>query len=122
MKLPSIFSFSRRRRRDFSRASARHACAIEGSLMMMDRVVTFPGRTIDLSAGGALFRPRLSYLLHRRDVPVCVTIGGEEVFGRIVDTTPKGFGIHFDEPLDEETLASILARGSNGDPAAAIAA
>ncbi len=122
MKLPSIFPFARRHRRDFSRASARHACAIEGSVMMMDRVVTFPGRTIDLSAGGALFRPRLSYLLYRRDVPVCLTIGSEEVFGRIVGTTPKGFGIHFDEPLDDETLAAILAEAGAAPAAAAAAA
>lgn len=109
MKLTAIFSRSRRRKRDFSRASARHGCAIDGSLMMMDRVLTFPGRVIDLSAGGALFRPRLSYLLYRRDVPVCLTLGSEELFGRIVSTTPKGFGIHFDEPIADDVLQALLA-------------
>jgi hypothetical protein len=119
MKLFSIFSPSRRRRRDFSRASARYACTIEGTLMMMDRVVSFPGRVIDLSAGGALFRPRLSYLLNRRDVPICLTLGSEELFGKIVSTTPKGFGINFDEPIAEETLQAILSEAGDGGRVAA---
>jgi hypothetical protein len=119
MNLFSIFSPARRRRRDFSRASARYACTIDGTLMMMDRVVSFQGRVIDLSAGGALFRPRLSYLLNRRDVPICLTLGSEEIFGRIVSTTPKGFGIHFDEPIADDTLQAILAEAGDGGLVAA---
>ena len=101
-----------RRRPVFSRTTERYSVAIDGSLMMIDRIINFPGRVIDLSTGGALFRPRLTYLLYRRDVPVCLTIGGHEMFGRIMGTNALGFGLSFDEPLEEEEFRAILALSS----------
>lgn len=100
------------RRPSFSRTTERYSCAIDGSLMMIDRIITFPGRVIDLSTGGALFRPRLTYLLHRRDVPICLTVGSHEVFGRIMGTSPQGFGLRFDEVVDEAELQDMLALSS----------
>jgi hypothetical protein len=105
--LPSWLN--RSRRPTFSRTTERYSCAIDGSLMMIDRIINFPGRVIDLSTGGALFRPRLTYLLHRRDVPICLTIGSHELFGRIMGTNPLGFGLSFDEPLEEGEFRAILA-------------
>jgi hypothetical protein len=102
-------SWLHHRRPVFSRTTERYSCAIDGSLMMIDRIINFPGRVIDLSTGGALFRPRLTYLLNRRDVPICLTIGEHEMFGRIMATTPLGFGLSFDEPLEEEEFRAILA-------------
>lgn len=95
----------------FSRAAARYACKLEGSLIVIDRMATFEGRIIDISSGGAMFRPRLAYLMDRRDVPVCLTVGSHEVFGRIVSTSPKGFGLRFDEPIEEAELMAMLATG-----------
>jgi hypothetical protein len=100
------------RRRKFARATERYSCAIDGSLMMIDRIVTFPGRVIDLSTGGALFRPRLTYLLNRRDVPICLTLGEHELFGKIMGTSPLGFGVRFDEPLEEAEFRDVLALSS----------
>jgi hypothetical protein len=65
----------------------------------------------DFSRGGAQFRPRLVYLMDRRDVPVCLTVGEDEIFGRIVNTTPAGFGIRFDEPVEDELVARLLENG-----------
>ncbi|MDX3909181.1 MAG: PilZ domain-containing protein [Sphingobium sp.] len=93
----------------FSRSAARYACKLEGSLMVIDRMASFEGRVIDLSSGGAMFRPRLAYLMDRRDVPICLTVGPVEVFGRIMSTSPQGFGLRFDEPIEEEELSQMLA-------------
>ena len=56
-----------------------------------------------------MFRPKLAYIMDRRDIPVVLTVGGEEMFGRLMRTTPQGFGIRFDEPLAEEQLLALLA-------------
>lgn len=103
----------------FSRSAARYSCKIESSLMVIDRMASFEGRVIDLSSGGAMFRPRLAYLMDRRDVPICLTIGAFEVFGRIMSTSPKGFGLRFDDPIEEDEMTQIL---TFGDPEAAMAA
>lgn len=103
----------------FSRAAARYSCKIDGSLMVIDRMANFEGRIIDLSSGGAMFRPRLAYLMDRRDVPICLTVGPVEVFGRIMSTSPKGFGLRFDEPIEEEELQQMLALGAPDDAAIA---
>jgi hypothetical protein len=55
-----------------------------------------------------MFRPKLAYLMNRRDVPVVLTVGTEQMFGRIMRTTEQGFGLRFDEPLSEEQLLAML--------------
>lgn len=92
----------------FSRSAARYSCQLSATLIVIDRMVSFEGRVTDFSRGGALFRPRLVYLMDRRDVPVCLTVGDIEIFGRIANTSPAGFGIRFDEPLEESEVATML--------------
>lgn len=94
----------------FSRSATRYSCQIDGELMMIDRLVNFDGRVTDFSIGGAMFRPKLAYLMDRRDVPVCLVVGDVEIFARIVSTSPSGFGLRFDEPLDEDEVVKLLAR------------
>lgn len=108
MKLNPL-SYFRKEKRDFTRVAQRFGCQIDGSLMMIDRMMGYEGRVINFSAGGAMFRPKLAYLMDRRDIPVALTVGGEEMFGRIMRTTPDGFGIRFDEPLEEEQLLAMLS-------------
>ena len=107
MKLNPL-SYFRKEKRDFTRVAQRFGCQIDGSLMMIDRMLGYQGRIVNFSAGGAMFRPKLAYLMDRRDIPVSLTVGGEEMFGRIMRTTPEGFGIKFDEPLEEEQLLALL--------------
>ncbi len=99
----------RKPKRDFTRVAQRFGCQIDGSLVMIDRMLGYQGRVVNFSAGGAMFRPKLAYLMDRRDIPVALTVGGAEMFGRIMRTTPEGFGIRFDEPLEEEQLLALLA-------------
>jgi len=101
-------SFMQRRQR-FSRSFLRFACQIDTSLTLIDRMYSFEGRIIDISRGGALFRPKLAYIMNRSDVPVCVHLGVEELFGSIVSTSPKGFSLRFDEPIDEELFDELTA-------------
>lgn len=93
----------------FERAAARHSCQIDGEIMLTEKQASYEGRLINLSVGGAMFRPRLAYLMHRRGVAVMVQAGGLVISGEIVATTPEGFGVRFDKPLDEAALAQLLA-------------
>ncbi len=104
LALPRMF----RRKPHFERKSARHACQIDAQLTIIDRGSSFDGRIVDLSAGGAMFRPPLAHIMYRKDVAVCLIVGDEPMMGQIVSTTPAGFGIRFDAPLDDEDLATIL--------------
>lgn len=103
--MPRLF----KRRQQHSRSFVRFPCQIDSSLTLIDRMVSFEGRIIDISRGGALFRPRLAYIMHRADVPICIHLGAEELFGHIVSTSPKGFSVRFDEPLDEELFEDLTA-------------
>lgn len=100
--------FQRKRTR-FDRSFIRYACQIDTTLTMIDRMFSYEGRIIDISRGGALFRPKLAYIMHRSGVPICIHLGSEELFGQIVNTSPKGFSIRFDEALDEEIFEELTA-------------
>lgn len=113
MNLRKIFF---REKQTFSRVSRRHDCQIDATLLMLDRMISYDGRVIDFSAGGAMFRPRLVYLMDRRDVPICLTVGSVEVFGRIMRTTSAGFGLRFDEPLAEEDVVTMLGLDKKRKP------
>ena len=82
-------SIFKRKRPGFSRAAQRYSCRIEGNLVVGDRMVNFEGIVTDFSSGGAQFRPKLLYIMDRRDVPITLTFGGVEISGRIMSTRTK---------------------------------
>lgn len=98
-----------RRKQVFSRAAVRHACQIDCELMMTDSMAGYDGRLIDISAGGAMFRPRLAYLMFRRAVPIELRIGKIVLTGEIVTTNQAGFGIRFETMLDDSVVDAVLA-------------
>jgi hypothetical protein len=97
-----------RRKTQFSRAFTRHVVQVDTTMMLIDRMFSFEGRINDISRGGAMFRPKLAYIMYRQDTPVCLQLGSEELFGHILNTSPRGFSIRFDDPLDEEDLVELL--------------
>ncbi len=108
-----------RRKPAFERTAARHGCQIDGEIVLTEKMASYEGRLINLSVGGAMFRPRLAYLMHRRGIAVLLQAGGLAVSGEIVATTPEGFGIRFDRPLDDAALAQLLALDTALEVAAA---
>lgn len=98
-----------RRKPIFERAALRHACQIEGEITLTEKMASYEGRLVNLSLGGAMFRPRLAYLMSRRSVAVQVQACGLALVGEIVATTPQGFGIRFEKPLSEAELGHLLA-------------
>ena len=98
-----------RRKQIFARSAERRVCQIDCELILTDSTVTYEGRLINISAGGAMFRPRLSYLMIRRDVAVELRAGQTVIAGEIITTTPAGFGIRFEGVQDERIVAEVLA-------------
>jgi hypothetical protein len=114
-KVPVMWRFAdwmlERRRPRYERAFRREQCEIDCTLIAVKRMVRIPGRLLDISAGGALFRPRLRYLMDRRGEPVSLTINGVELVGYIAHTMPKGYGLRFDAPLVDHDLDCVLSAG-----------
>lgn len=98
----------KRKRPGFSRAAQRYNCRIEGNIVVGDRLVNFEGIVTDFSSGGAQFRPKLLYIMDRRDVPITLTFGGVEIAGRIMSTSAAGFGLRFDEPISESQIEGLI--------------
>ena len=109
MPIPFLRLF--RRQPAFSRSAVRYACQIEAGLRLTDSDVAYEGRVINLSLGGAMFRPPFAYLMYRSATHIHLTIGDEVITGELVATTPQGFGLRFDKPLEEATLQRLLALG-----------
>lgn len=109
MNIP-LPKFLKPKKTRLSRVYTRHECQIDTNLMLIDRMTSFEGRIIDISQGGVMFRPKLAYIMHRQDTPVCMQLGSEELFGHIIQTSSRGFSIRFDDPLDEEDVLDFLAQ------------
>lgn len=109
MKIAMPRLLRRRRPNRINRSFVRYECEIDGVMTLIDRMVSFEGRTIDISRGGALFRPKLAYLMRRNDQPICISVAGEELFGQIVATSSAGFSIRFDEPIDDDVFEELTA-------------
>lgn len=106
------------RKKIFARADARHNCQIEGEIVLTEKMASYEGRLINFSRGGAMFRPRLAYLMHRRGIAVHVAAAGLVLPGEIVATTPLGFGVRFERPLNEAELAHLQSHDTAESAAA----
>jgi len=92
----------------FSRNAVRHATLIDCELLLTDSGVAYIGRLLDTSSGGAMFRPRLAYLLNRRGTPATLLIGSLAIEAHIATTTPAGFGLRFDAALGDAVLHRLV--------------
>lgn len=97
-----------RRAPAFSRSAVRHPCLIDARLSLTDSDVFFDGRVINLSLGGAMFRPPLAHLMNRWGVPISLKVGDMAITGELMATTPHGFGLRFDHPLGDPQLHRLL--------------
>lgn len=97
LKRPSI------RDRRFSRVMI-HARA---ELYFVERKFSIGGMVIEMSQRGALFREASEYIMDRNQAAVIVRIGREEFPGVIVNVRSAGYGILFDGPVSEDTIAEL---------------
>ncbi len=111
--------FQRSKRQRMARAAVRHPCQIDGQLLLVDRESRFEGRITNISLSGALFRPRLSYLLHRKHVEVLLVVGHQQFAAEILATVPQGYGIAFLEPISPAELEALLQQSQTGAKVAA---
>ena len=116
----SIFRLFRRKP-VFARSAVRHACRIEAALTLTDSGVVFDGRVINLSLGGAMFRPPLAHLMQRSVTPVSLAIGDLTIAGELEATTPQGFGIRFEHTISEAQVQTLLDEAEMGLRQAAFA-
>lgn len=93
-----------------SRVHTRHACCLQASLEIRDRNYSIEGLIFEISLGGVLFREASRFILDRVGLPVTVRTVDLTCPGTIVNVRPEGYGIRFNELLDETVLEDIVAR------------
>jgi len=107
------------RRAMFERSAERFACQMPAHLELCESGVVFDGRIINISMGGAMFRPALAYLLSRSQGEVRLSIGGHQIAGEIMGTSPLGYGLRFDVALNRNQLDDLLRHSIEAPRAAA---
>ena len=85
----------------------RVACEQVAELFLPDRRVALNGMLVEVSKGGALFREASRFILDRRRARVVVRAAGLEIAGTIVNVRDVGYGINFDDPIDEDLIARL---------------
>jgi PilZ domain len=98
--------------RNFKRAFERHRCSIDVTMLCAPRMTSLSGRMIDISRGGGMFRPCLSYLMERRGAEGFIVAADQKIHVRIVRTLPVGYAVQFVDILSDEQLTLIR----NTDP------
>jgi hypothetical protein len=106
------------RERKFERAFERHKCNLDATMLSPPRMTSLSGRMIDISRGGGMFRPCLTYLVDRRGAEAFIIAADVKIPVRIVRTLPSGYALQFIDMLSEEDLLSIR----NASPQLAAAA
>ena len=76
-------------------------------LFFTERRYGINGMVIEMSQRGALFREASEYIMDRKGALVIVRIAREEFPGVIVNVRPTGYGILFDGPVSEDTIAEL---------------
>ncbi len=95
------------RERNFKRAFERHRCNLDVTMLCSPRMTSLSGRLIDISRGGGMFRPCLSYLMDRRGIEGFLLVADHKVPVKIVRSLPCGYAVQFTEILSEEMLQLI---------------
>jgi hypothetical protein len=101
-----------RRRKMFDRSSERFSCHVPGKMELCDSGVVLEGQMINVSMGGAMYRPALAYLMSRKSGEVILRLGDLSISGQIIGTSPFGYGVRFDTALSETLLHRVLAMES----------
>ena len=98
----SLFSFLpfRKKQTAFVRRYSRHECFVIGSLVLPERRLELDGAVMEISIGGALFRPATRFILDRTGEDCFVCFNELRVPGRIMATRSDGYGIRLMRDLE----------------------
>lgn len=92
------------------RQHERHACCIQGALHIRERNYRIEGLILEVSRGGVLFREASRFILDRVGTVVTVQTADVNAPGTIVNVRPAGYGIRFDNLLDDTLVDDLVAR------------
>jgi hypothetical protein len=92
----------------FTRRFERFNCSIMTELKLWDKPLSYEGFVLELSKGGALFKPVSEDFDHLIGSKVLLALGDDEVGGRIVSSNASGYGIDFIAPLSADQLCQLL--------------
>jgi PilZ domain len=95
------------RERNFKRAFERHRCNLDVTMLSPPRMTSLSGRMIDISRGGGMFRPCLTYLVDRRGAEAFIIAADVKIPVRIVRTLACGYALQFIDILSDEDLLKI---------------
>ena len=92
------------------RQHERYPCCIQGALNIRERNYRIEGLILEISRGGVLFREASRFILDRVGTVVTVQTADLNAAGTIVNVRPAGYGIRFDNLLDDTLVDDLLAR------------
>jgi hypothetical protein len=92
------------------RRHKRYPCCIIALLTIRQKDLALDGLVTEVSRGGLLFRPASQYIFDRTGADVLISFADDELWGRIVNVKSAGYGIAFDDTIEEERVQSILER------------
>jgi PilZ domain len=106
-KTPLSFLKHFLKERHFKRAFERYQCSVDVIMLCAPRMTSLNGRMINISRGGGMFRPCLSYLMDRRGYEGFIVAANMRIPARIVRTLTCGYAIQFVNILSEEDLQTV---------------
>ena len=105
-RFPSIAGLFKRSRAE--RQFPRTACCIPASITVSEREYEIEGLVIEISRGGALFRPAARYILDRTGTEIILSFATYKHAARIIHTRKEGYGIRLNTPLEQEDIDMIV--------------
>jgi hypothetical protein len=86
----------------------RFACCIPATMHIPERDYELEGLVIEISLGGALFRPAARYIMERTGSEIMVRFSSYKLAGRIMNTRDFGYGIRLNSLLRQDDIDMII--------------
>ena len=85
-----------------------NSCCIVGVLVLVDRALPIDGLVTEIGAAAVTFRPASLYILDRHGAEVAVRFGDQDVRGRIIEVSARGYRVKLAAALDEAVVADVI--------------
>ena len=91
------------------RRHKRHDILLQAELLLTERALCLEGMIREISQSGMRYREATYHILDRRGASVAVRLLGRDIKGTIVNVSPHGYGVVFDEILTEQAVDRIVS-------------